>query len=672
MRDSQCPVENPHLAEVVDIRSPRLAATVSSRLRGLERVVPYSVSELVAIQLGEAGDPWRLSLVQRDSVWESTQVRYLLDSLLFGYPIGSMLLCTVKQGGSVLEKEGAQRVRREASEEVFQLLDGQQRMNALTEIFAAQEDATWRYLLLLDGKRKFDDVARRRRSLDRSLGYIQATNGQSNIDERWRWLDVGRLHEAAKGWGHSKTESPGTMDSSELVRLASEIDPECKIEGGLKASDLEKAGERLRRLLDAWYARSVPVVKLELESPTDVLQVFNRVNRTGTAVAGDDIFFAAVRTLWPDAEEHVERVAQHTAAGDERPRLLSRIDALRVLARVASHEEKMGDLFPLDVERLREEPGKRLTDRMEKRSETDSRFLQCVQSISRKAIEDSGLGHALHVIPKRLLDPVFAWAWARKPDRLGKADLKPAWAFLLGAQAFRYISIFGATFERLAFEMAVKAGERGEAFPVEDIVAECRVRWPGLRQGRRRVASLGNGRDARAKACMRGLVHDNGELFLRIVQDVPFELPEDFNLQIEHLYPQDLVKNLTWKGKHDEFPRRRRHDEAYGIWRTGNLCMLKGSLNQAAGKDWPDEKLEFYEQHLEVEKDLFLSAREQALLADACRKLRQTEFEDAVRVPNGIAPFKKYVQARELRIFRKIRSRFPRALSFAAPGNETE
>ncbi len=60
---------------------------------------------------------------------------------------------------------------------------------------------------------------------------------------------------------------------------------------------------------------------------------------------------------------------------------MSRIDALRVLARVASHEEKMGDLFPLDVERLREEPGKKLTDRMEKRSEADSRFLQCVQSI---------------------------------------------------------------------------------------------------------------------------------------------------------------------------------------------------------------------------------------------------------------------------------------------------
>lgn len=38
--------------------------------------------------MGVLGDPWRLSLVQRAAVWNELQVAYLLDSLVWGYPIG--------------------------------------------------------------------------------------------------------------------------------------------------------------------------------------------------------------------------------------------------------------------------------------------------------------------------------------------------------------------------------------------------------------------------------------------------------------------------------------------------------------------------------------------------------------------------------------------------------
>ena len=41
---------------------------------------------------------------------------------------------------------------------------------------------------------------------------------------------------------------------------------------------------------------------MSLGSPRDVLEVFTRINRGGVQVAGQDLFFAAVKTLWNDAK----------------------------------------------------------------------------------------------------------------------------------------------------------------------------------------------------------------------------------------------------------------------------------------------------------------------------------------------------------------------------------
>ena len=147
--DSAFPVANEPLAEVVDIGTRRHRKSGTSRLSGPEKVVPYSVAELVAIQTGEKGDPWQLSLVQRDAVWKPMQVRYLQDSLLHGYPIGSLLLCSVKVGGHVRVERDGVRIAQEADAKAWQLLDGQQRMNALAELFATKNGSSGGYLLSL-------------------------------------------------------------------------------------------------------------------------------------------------------------------------------------------------------------------------------------------------------------------------------------------------------------------------------------------------------------------------------------------------------------------------------------------------------------------------------------------------------------------------------------------
>jgi hypothetical protein len=102
-----------------------------SPLQGGTSIVPMSVAQIVATAVDRTRDPWRLSLVQRELVWTDTQVRYLLDSLLFGDPIGSLLLCRVSHDGAVLERRGGFRHAVPTSATDWQLLDGQQRVTAL-------------------------------------------------------------------------------------------------------------------------------------------------------------------------------------------------------------------------------------------------------------------------------------------------------------------------------------------------------------------------------------------------------------------------------------------------------------------------------------------------------------------------------------------------------------
>ena len=61
-------------------------------------VESMSVSDLIRQRL-DPDDPWELALVQRHLVWDEVRMARLLDSLLAGYPIGSLLVCRVQQGG---------------------------------------------------------------------------------------------------------------------------------------------------------------------------------------------------------------------------------------------------------------------------------------------------------------------------------------------------------------------------------------------------------------------------------------------------------------------------------------------------------------------------------------------------------------------------------------------
>ncbi|WP_104130429.1 DUF262 domain-containing protein [Cryobacterium sp. N21] len=96
-----------------------------------------SVRDLVLQKLN-LDDRWNLALVQRAEVWDQVRMRHLLDSMLAGYPIGAILLCRVEGASKVIRVEGGQRRVDDGDPNAWQLLDGQQRINAFFSMLTGE------------------------------------------------------------------------------------------------------------------------------------------------------------------------------------------------------------------------------------------------------------------------------------------------------------------------------------------------------------------------------------------------------------------------------------------------------------------------------------------------------------------------------------------------------
>ena len=137
-------------------------------------------------------DLWHLARVPRGRV--GIGCARLFDSLLAGYPIGTLLLCRIRQPGHVLDHS---RSPIAAPAGTWQLVDGQQRIGAMVALFA-DDPVFERYFLDMVGQRWWDEsVVTETKSRSQTISYIH-----------WRRTD----HEA---------ETWNTLEGrSQLLRLA--------------------------------------------------------------------------------------------------------------------------------------------------------------------------------------------------------------------------------------------------------------------------------------------------------------------------------------------------------------------------------------------------------------------------------------------------------------------
>lgn len=206
---------------------------------------------------------------QREFTWKRSQSRDLIDSLLKGYPTGSLLLWKTRDVPTLKNMPGF-----EPDGRVEVLLDGQQRLTAL-------------YMLVKDEIPPFyseEDIAQRKdpRPLyynleTRELRYYKPSEMKNDP----RWVRVADCFKQDK------------VDPKAIAREIADSDTE-RFEIFARLSDSYDA---IRRILE----KSHPIMHVEDgASLRRALIVFKRVNKNGTELSDADIALAQMCGMWPE------------------------------------------------------------------------------------------------------------------------------------------------------------------------------------------------------------------------------------------------------------------------------------------------------------------------------------------------------------------------------------
>jgi hypothetical protein len=615
-----------------------------------DNAMAESVRDLVTRRLDDA-DRWNLALVQRDEVWDEVRMRHLLDSLLAGYPIGAILLCKVKQESRVVQVEGSERVEALAAPDAWQLLDGQQRINALFSILSERGNFG-RFYLNMTVPRPAPSPAQTRKSKERVLPHIlHQPDGDAEIANRGRCIDLSRWTAWAENRKDIATLSP---QPHSIAALLNEIDP--LFTHPLDDREKALAATTVRQLIRVWIEPSIPVLRAEVESPLDVLEVFTRINLGGVNVAGIDVYFAGVKTFWTDAEQRVERVL---AAA---PTLQNRIGALRFISRVASRGLGHGDMLPLSIDRLAGRRGAALRAAMHDITEDGSAVIERLTAFSTWYPASSELGYVLQQVTPELWDEVLGWVAAstRSDSESYDESRDSIDSYLLGATLFGYRNVMGDGFRRLALLEALDAGARAEQFPRDRIIAAARARYQ-LRGARGRAVPA-----LKTEVGRERLARENGWRLTALAQCIPYSWEPEENFDWDHIYPRGQAWRMWAPGD----GRRRHHPDRHLVNSTGNFWALTASANRSL-KDldgrqkferlakWasdPDERFKIWP------ADRWSISREEI---DQFIQVSDLLTDEPESIERAMAVFRELVTTRALRLLDEALEVFPSLRNFA-------
>ena len=539
----------------------------------------------------------------------------------------------------------------------WQILDGQQRTNALAELFLSNGEQSC-FFLHMSAPQPEDLKARGKD--ERIKQYLTWFNrdeqthaapddafqgprgSQSN---RSHWLDLAVFgNKLISGEVSSPIEYADWRPSDWHEWLKSADRDFASILPGESSQAVFVA--RARRLAEIWTdTELIPIQKVVLDGPDHILAVFTRLNIEGMRTAPAEIFFAGVKTRWPRAEEQILPIQKRSG------KLIERRTALEIVARLASFEIAGGDLFPLDLNRLRGDEGANIIQTMQHIS-VNQEFLRRVEIMSNYLREKSGLGYGLRFVDKNLLPHVYGWAASHR--QLESADLCDAALYLLGSTLFRLSPRYRDTFSRLAMVLSLKSGKESSAFPIEEILDEtCEL--PGL-------ASLPQ--TSTPERIRDGFVNSAPwRLFLSVAQSIPFNPGHD--VEWDHIYAQSLQGRMKLRRPH--WPKARFHEHRGLIWRTGNVCALDARLNEAAQNDRPRQKLARLKNgeygFPQWPESLFLTGDEHggeiALLFRADEMLEVEDRNQFEQIDQAMGFFSEFVNSREDRLWTTLLGKFP-------------
>jgi len=510
-----------------------------------------------------------------------------------------LLLCrTDKVASKVIDRDEDEEAVREAPAGAYQLLDGQQRLNALYTMLTSADPKHRRY-----GRFYLDLTVPRQPPSPAGAGrrgpampYLVWREGPDGplgqgeydaFDARGRCLNLSRLFDWAEVQGGVARGEALLASGPEI--LAKEIDPQ--FTHALDVQEREAAAGWLRRILRMWTTPIAPVMQATVSSPEDILELFARLNRSGIPTRDADIYFAAVKTFWNDAAPRLKRVvdaSRRDVGAGEGHAFLTMERALRFISRLAGRGLGGGDVLPLTVERIAGGRREAMVAAMDALTRKDSPVLERLARFFEAYPAASRLKYGLRYVSYQLWDEVLGWAVTR--GHWDDADLQAIDSFLFGGTLFRYATIFGTCFSSPAFVEALAAGARDEPFPLRTILLATRERYPTLKRARRQVSSLRSDTEENWQD-RHQLGQNNVALLLSIAQDIHVDhVPP---VDIDHIYASALARRMHAAGN-----RRAHHPERWWVNTIGNMWLLDAGTNRALRDQKPPVKFDSLEQWL--------------------------------------------------------------------------
>jgi hypothetical protein len=260
-----------------------------------------------------------LPAIQREFVWDTDQIRKLVDSLLLAYPIGSFLLWSVEAARArdytfynfltdyhQRDNPYATKATVPAGQPTIAILDGQQRLTALNiAVYGSHAEkkkyAWWNSPDAFPRKRLYlnlvEDAPEQELGLRYDLRFLTAEEAAPAPGSPDKWYRVGEVLDLA--------------DSGPALIAA------------LTARGLDVATTYARLYALYQALREVRPVNYYLEASQDadkVLDIFVRVNSGGTTLSYSDLLLSMATNQWQnlDAREEVRALVQDLNTGASR------------------------------------------------------------------------------------------------------------------------------------------------------------------------------------------------------------------------------------------------------------------------------------------------------------------------------------------------------------------
>ena len=284
-----------------------------------------AISIVEALENIEEGK-YLMPAIQREFVWKKEQIQRLFDSVWHRYPLGSLLLWTVKPPSvgnykffgfvtdySEYDEPFGKATEPDQSQEVITVLDGQQRLTALNIGLRGTYTDRKKYA------RRDDPASYTKKWLCLDMSYDRNDeDNDSDNDKRLFVFKSAEELEVSEGKpnffykieGLHLWEEPNYQLSTELEK-SHNLNEKQSLIGASHVNQLVGRLQNESTLLSA---------DMKHDDPDEILAAFVRLNSAGTTLSKADLLLAMAATQWKekDAREEVRRLVQdinNTGAG---------------------------------------------------------------------------------------------------------------------------------------------------------------------------------------------------------------------------------------------------------------------------------------------------------------------------------------------------------------------